>query len=192
MTDRIVHEKSRSPHEQKSKLVALLSLFAAVAVAVLFAPSPAKADSYVPCESMVSNVSVGATSKKQSITCVQKPICGESWGQVYDVTWNMTVQRGGITVKSVTLKVTHPSKEDIRIGHKQIKGANRSLSLASGYNLIGSTNSPWTKTFNNADTYFTKHSDGTVRLMINFEWSGKPNGCETTAKKVFLFALKIV
>jgi hypothetical protein len=164
-------------------------LFGRVLVGLLFAtlgvaltPGAAMADAYSPCVAMESNVRVGATSKTQSITCALRPACGESWGQIYDVTWNMVVHSGGITVKSIKIKVTHTRGEDITVGSKQLQGADTSLSLGA-WNQVPPNQTSWTKTYNHADKYFPKKSNGFVDFLLHVQ-SSKDNGCNVGWKKL--------
>ena len=134
------------------------------------------ADAYSPCVAMESNVKVGTTTKTQSITCAQKPACGEKWGQLFDVTWSMAVKPGGITVKAVTIKVTHTRGEDITVGAKQLEGGSSTNLALGAYNTVPPNQTSWSKTFNITDKYFPKKSNGFVDLNIKVS-SDKANGC---------------
>lgn len=147
----------------------------AVAFVVLAVPDTALADSYSPCVAKESDVKVGTTSKNQQITCVIKPVCGESWGQLYYVTWDMAVHSGGITVKSIRLNVIHTQGELITVGRKWIQGRNTQLSLGA-YNNVPERQTSWTKVYNPRDKYFSKNSAGFVNLWISVS-SLKANGC---------------
>lgn len=147
----------------------------AVATAVMVAPVAALADSYAPCNTMESTVKAGQTSKAQSITCVQKPTCGESWGQIYDVTWDMVVHTGGVTVKSMKIHVTHTRGEDITLGVKNIRGTNADINIG-GKDLIPANQTSWTKTYDITDRYFAKNSLGFVDFWLAIS-SDKANGC---------------
>ncbi|MDI6103144.1 hypothetical protein QLQ12_31470 [Actinoplanes sp. NEAU-A12] len=145
------------------------------ALGIVMAPQPAMADAYSPCVAVESNVKVGTKTKTQSITCAVKPACGESWGQLYGVTWDMVVYSGGITVKAITMKVTHTQGEDITIGAKNLGGQSANVSLGA-WNPILPAQKTWTKTYNITDKYFAKKGNGFVDLNIKVS-SDKANGC---------------
>lgn len=177
-------------HVSKSAkgLAGVVLAVAALIASVLFAPSPALADTYKTCEYRISPISAGTTSKTQSITCAMKPACGQSWGQIYDVTWTMTSSSSGVTVKKIKLTVTHTQGEDITIGKKVVVGANRSLDLGA-WDQVPAGQTSWTKTYDPADTYLSKRADGTVQFSLATS-SSKDNGCNV-GWRTLLFQLQL-
>ncbi|MEV4640143.1 hypothetical protein AB0J80_22625 [Actinoplanes sp. NPDC049548] len=158
------------------RVIGMAAVAVAAVASLLAAPAPAMADAYSPCIAVESNVTVGQTSKTQSITCVKKPACGESWGQIYDVTWNMVVYKGGITVKSMKITVTHTRGEDIVLGDKIIRGGSGEINIAPGKTIVPAAQTSFTKTFDFTDKYFAKNSLGFVDFWMAIS-STKANGC---------------
>ncbi|MEU8080278.1 hypothetical protein AB0B31_33085 [Catellatospora citrea] len=170
----------------------MLMAATAVAVGTLgIGAQPAAADTYSPCAGWESTVHPGDTYFQHSVSCVERPVCGETWSGTYDVRWYMTVTSSGITVKYINLIVSHGTAyQEITIGRKWVEGNNTSYAW-DGWNQIPSTQTTWSKTLDVApDKFFPKRSDGTVQFALSTT-SSKANGC-SVGWRTFTYKLKIV